>query len=95
VGVYHRFSLVVYRKRRFAIYSAANVDFSGRFELKRPKDLWRVDPRIDAAVQVTGAFHTGNQFDRGHLTRREDTVPAYLATDNAGSEPVDQPGIRE
>jgi endonuclease G, mitochondrial len=69
---YHRFSLVMHRKRRFAIYSAANVDFSGRFVLKRPKDVWRLDPRIDAAAQVTESFYTNNQFDRGHLTRRED-----------------------
>ena len=69
---YHHFSLVMHRTRRFAIYSAANVDFQGRFELARPKDVWRVDPRIDAAVQVTESFYKSNQFDRGHLTRRED-----------------------
>lgn len=69
---YHGFSLVMHRKRRFAIYSAANVDFNGRFLLKRPKDVWRLDPRIDPATQVTESFYTNNQFDRGHLTRRED-----------------------
>lgn len=69
---YHHFSVVMHRTRRFAIYSAANVDFQGRFGLARPKDVWRVDPRIDASVQVSDSFYTGNQFDRGHLTRRED-----------------------
>jgi endonuclease G, mitochondrial len=69
---YHHYSLVMHRVRRFAIYSAANVDFSGRFAMTRPKDVWRIDPRIDAATQVTEALYTHNQFDRGHLTRRED-----------------------
>lgn len=69
---YHHFSVVMHRTRHFAIYSAANVDFQGRFDLTRPKDVWRIDPRIDAAFQVTDSFYTGNQFDRGHLTRRED-----------------------
>lgn len=69
---YHRYSVVMHRARRFAMFSAANVDFRGRSALKRPKDVWRVDPRIDAAAQVTQAFYSDNQFDRGHLTRRED-----------------------
>jgi endonuclease G, mitochondrial len=69
---YHHFSLVMHRVRRFAIYSAANVDYQGRFNLDRPADEWRVDPRIDASAQVTEAMYTHNQFDRGHLTRRED-----------------------
>ena len=69
---YHHFSLVMHRHRRFAIYSAANVDFGGRFDLKRPKDVWRMDPRIDAAAQVSKEFYQANQFDRGHLSRRED-----------------------
>lgn len=69
---YHHFSLVMHRHRHFAIYSAANVDFGGRFELKRPKDVWRTDPRIDSAAQVSANFYRANQFDRGHLARRED-----------------------
>ncbi len=69
---YHHYSVVMHAARRFAIYSAANVDYSGRFALARPKDVWRVDPRIDEAFQVTAACYAGNPFDRGHLTRRED-----------------------
>ena len=41
---YRHFSVVMHKARRFAIYSAANVDFSGRFQLTRPKDVWRFDP---------------------------------------------------
>ena len=69
---YHRYSVVMHQARRFAIFSAANVDFSGRFALNRPKDVWRLDPRIDATKQVGAALYTKNNFDRGHLTRRED-----------------------
>ena len=80
---YYHYTVVMHRKRRFAIYSAANVDASGRFALRRPKDVWRVDPRIPAEAQVRESFYTGNRFDRGHLTRREDlefgdSTPAAL-----------------
>lgn len=69
---YRHFSVVMHKTRCFAIYSAANVDFRGRFALPRPKDVWRIDPRIPPETQVEEAFYAHNQFDRGHLTRRED-----------------------
>lgn len=69
---YHGYSLVMHKARRLALYSAANVDFSGRFELARPADVWRQDPRIPASAQLTNFYYENNQFDRGHLTRRED-----------------------
>lgn len=69
---YRGFSLVMHRQRRFAIYSAANVDFDHRFAMTRPKDRWLMDPRIGVESQVGASFYEKNQFDRGHLTRRED-----------------------
>jgi endonuclease G, mitochondrial len=69
---YHHYSVVLHKVRRFAIYSAASIDFSGRFKIPRNKDVWRVDPRVSAELQVTGDCYENNQFDRGHLTRRED-----------------------
>ena len=69
---YHHYSLVMHRKRRFANYSAANVDFSGRFDMPWPPDKWLTDPRISTGAQVRAAMYKSNQFDRGHLTRRED-----------------------
>jgi endonuclease G len=69
---YHNFSVVMHSRRRFAIYTAANVDFGGRFDLARPADVWRVDPRIRQEAQVSNFYYARNQFDRGHLTRRED-----------------------
>lgn len=69
---YHNYSLVMHAKRRLALYSAANIDFSGRFDLARPADVWRRDPRIKREHQLEGFYYANNQFDRGHLTRRED-----------------------
>jgi endonuclease G len=69
---YHYQSVVMHAQRRFAIYSAASVSFAGRYEMSRPPDVWRVDPRIAIDAQITNFYYAGNQFDRGHLTRRED-----------------------
>lgn len=69
---YHNYSVVMHAERRFAIYSAANIDFDNRFKLGRPKDNWRTDPRILAKHQITDFYYEGNRFDRGHLTRYED-----------------------
>lgn len=69
---YQNYSVVMHRKRRFAIYSAANVSFAGRFMMRRPRDMWRLDPRIPAEAQVGEFYYARNKFDRGHLTRRED-----------------------
>ncbi len=69
---YHHYSLSMHKQRRLALYTAANVDFGGRWDLSRPTDVWRADPRIATDAQVTDFYYRGNQFDRGHLTRRED-----------------------
>lgn len=69
---YHNFSVVMHRQRRLPIYSAANISFGDRFELSRPTDVWRRDPRILAEYQLENWYYASNQFDRGHMTRRED-----------------------
>ncbi len=69
---YHNYSVVMHAKRRLAIYSAANISFGDRFELSRPTDVWRRDPRILADHQLENWYYASNKFDRGHLTRRED-----------------------
>jgi endonuclease G, mitochondrial len=80
---YHNYSVVMHAERRFAIYSAANITFGDRFELSRPTDVWRRDPRILTKYQIENWYYASNKFDRGHLTRREDleygkTVKAAL-----------------
>lgn len=69
---YHNYSVVMHAERRLAIYSAANVSFANRFEMSRPPDVWRRDPRILDKHQIENFYYLSNQFDRGHLTRRED-----------------------
>jgi endonuclease G, mitochondrial len=49
---YNNYSVVIHRKRRFAIYSAANVSFGDRYLMGRPSDVWRIDLRIPQADQV-------------------------------------------
>lgn len=69
---YHNFSVVMHAERRLAIFSAANVSAGNRFQMGRPADQWRTDPRIDASAQLGNFYYKSNKFDRGHLTRRED-----------------------
>ncbi len=84
---YNNYSVVMHRKRRFAIYSAANVSFGDRYLMSRTTDVWRLDPRIPQEAQVGEFYYARNRFDRGHLTRREDLefgkTPA-LALSSAG-----------
>lgn len=80
---YNNYSVVMHADRRLAIYSAANITFGDRFDLSRPTDVWRRDPRILTKHQIENWYYASNQFDRGHLTRREDleygkTVKAAL-----------------
>lgn len=69
---YQNYSLAMHAERRMAVYSAANVDFSRRYALSRPADVWRFDPRIAQKHQLGNWYYAKNNFDRGHLTRRED-----------------------
>jgi endonuclease G len=80
---YTNMSLVMHAKRRFAIYSAANVDFAHRYLNLKSKRVWRYDPRIPLDAQVGDEAYAGNRFDKGHITRQEDmeygdTIPEAL-----------------
>ncbi len=69
---YWGYSIVMNAERRLAFFSAANIDWGGRYELSRSADKWLWDDRIDRKHQIGNSFYVGNKFDRGHLTRRED-----------------------
>lgn len=81
---YEHFSLVMHRKRRLAVYTAANID--ARPDSKKPDkrrkytrkalggpDSWFIDTRIPDRHQLPDRFYTRDrkQFDRGHIVRRE------------------------
>ena len=82
---YHNFSVVMHATRRFAIYSAANVRHNQRYKMSRPGDVWRTDPRIAQDHQISNFYYKSNQFDRGHLTRREDLEFGLTAKDALAS----------
>lgn len=69
---YLGYSAVMHKTRKFAIYTAANVNGSDRHELGRPHDEWRFDPRLPRSAQVSNYYYAKYQFDRGHLTRYKD-----------------------
>jgi endonuclease G, mitochondrial len=79
VLAYHHYSLVMNSKRRFAWYSAANVDGKRRPALpKRKDDEWHIDPRIDSPeapqFQCGEDLYAAGKTDRGHLTRYLDVA---------------------
>ena len=76
---YHHYSLAMNRKRRFAWYSAANIDGKNMPKLpERENDDWHIDPRIDnpdaPQFQLGEELYSAKKTDRGHLTRYLDVA---------------------
>lgn len=70
---YTHFSIVMNAKRRFAFFTACNIDGTTSRGAPR-KDKWFLDPRIAAAAQAGNEIYSGNNLDRGHMVRRLDPV---------------------
>lgn len=71
---YTHFSLVMSRSRKLPFYTAVNIDGSQLKDLKRTKDVWYFDPRIEKSDQYGPELYESNELDRGHLIRRLDPV---------------------
>ncbi|GKS59889.1 endonuclease [Nitrospira sp.] len=71
---YQHFSVVMSKSRRLAIYVACNINGKRSQKIRRGRDRWSLDPRIDPAYQVGEELYSRNDLDRGHLVRREDPV---------------------
>ena len=69
---YEHFSLVMSRSRRLALFTAANIDGAAHQSVPRGGDTWALDGRIPAEAQAGEELYANNDFDRGHLVRRED-----------------------
>jgi len=79
---YQNFSVVMDKKRRFALLTATNIDGDSYLTIDRETgriaesegETWYKDPRILADYYVGQDFYSGwsHKFDRGHLTRRND-----------------------
>lgn len=78
---YKGYSVVMNKERRFAFYSAANVDGGMRPMISGRQDNWKFDDRISRDHQIDDSYYKKNKFDRGHLTRRDDM--------EWGADPVD------
>jgi endonuclease G, mitochondrial len=73
---YHHYSILMNAKRRLAYVSACNVDFDPGATVAREDGTgsWRLDPRLDKAQQIGGPYYDNNDYDKGHLTRRDDAA---------------------
>jgi endonuclease G, mitochondrial len=72
--VFHftHFSIVMNQKRKFAIYTANNIDQHTMKDIRRENDDWHFDPRIGQEHQIGNEWYQNNPWDRGHLVRRKD-----------------------
>jgi len=71
---YFLFSTIHHSVRKMPIISAINID--GNPDLRKDKtervDVWLRDRRLDYEMQLNDKFYAGSNFDRGHMSRRED-----------------------
>jgi len=72
---YTNFSIRMHRDRRLALYTAVNIDGARARNVRRTRDRWAFDPRVDQRFQIGEELYARNKLDRGHLVRRLD--PAW------------------
>jgi endonuclease G len=71
---YTNFSTAQHRSRRMALLTAVNIQGKSLEGIKRTKDVWILDPRMDPKFQIGPAVYKANDLDRGHMVRRQDPV---------------------
>lgn len=69
---YEHFSILMSKSRRLALFTAVNIDGSASVSVPRGGDPWAFDGRIPEEAQAGYELYADNDFDRGHLVRRED-----------------------
>lgn len=71
---YHNYSVLMCARRRLAYLSACNVDFMADVQVTSGDGgrNWRFDPRIPNAAQIGRIYYLHNDYDCGHLSRRDD-----------------------
>jgi len=57
------------------MYTAVNIDGASARNVRRGRDRWHMDPRVDTRFQIGDELYDRNKLDRGHLVRRLD--PAW------------------
>jgi endonuclease G len=70
---YIHYSVVMSKKRRFAYYTAVNIDGT-KWQDNSRNGTWKKDKRISSKEQFGSELYsvTKSDFDKGHLVRRED-----------------------
>lgn len=73
---YHNYSILMNAERRLAYVSACNIDFDAPANASRDegRSSWRLEPRIDSSEQLGRRYYDHNDYDKGHLTRRNDAA---------------------
>jgi endonuclease G, mitochondrial len=73
---YYNYSVIMCKDRRIAYVSACNLNFDAPATASRDKGRgdFRLDPRLDDSQQLGNRFYASNDYDKGHLTRRDDTA---------------------
>ncbi|MBY5546485.1 hypothetical protein HFO61_06535 [Rhizobium leguminosarum] len=73
---YHHYSVIMCSSRRLAYVSACNLNFGAAATAGRKdgRSTWRTDPRLNAEHQLANRFYDHNDYDKGHLTRRDDAA---------------------
>jgi len=75
---YTHFSVVQNKKRKFAFYSATNIDGKTWEAKVDDRDDFEIDVRVSASHQTGNELYdfykskTANDFDRGHITKFQD-----------------------
>jgi endonuclease G len=72
---YANYAIRMHRHRRLAMYTAVNIDGAKARNVRRARDKWFFDPRMDVSFQAGEELYSRNKLDRGHLVRRLD--PAW------------------
>lgn len=79
---YLHFSILMNKSRKMPYYTAVNIDAIKYNKLKDKipsrseigADNWIADTRIDKSDQIPKSFYSNNDFDLGHMVRREDAL---------------------
>ncbi len=79
---YWHFSVAMNEARRMPYYTAVNIDALKYNKLKpnipsrkeMGADDWNVEPRLPKMAQLPKSFYADNDFDLGHMVRREDAL---------------------
>jgi DNA/RNA endonuclease G (NUC1) len=92
---YKHFSIAMNKARKMPYFTAVNIDAVKYNKLKSQipsrkeigADTWIVDPRVNKNDQLPKSFYSKNDFDLGHMVRREDalwgdTLDEALAANN-------------